>query len=196
MIPIEFPLVKVCPMIQSLWETLYPYYPFKPPVNEFLFPELMDYPESDEECGARAADIASGTAILDTEDMETGNSAPPEASWSLSGAGRPTSVPPAGVPGIRNASQQASLSAGSSRRPTTSLAGESLATDSPDLPPIYRTVKKDREKNMVTHTLLGSGPNRAGSTVYGASVSQIDPIGSFANAGDKRHNITQIRFQK
>jgi hypothetical protein len=47
---------------------------------------------------------------------------------------------------------------------------------------------------MVTHTLLGSGPNRAGSTVYGAPVSQIDPIGSFANAGDKRHNITSHRF--
>jgi hypothetical protein len=30
--------------------------------------------------------------------------------------------------------------------------------------------------------------------MYGASVSQIDPIGSFANAGDKRHNITSHRF--
>jgi hypothetical protein len=43
----------------------------KTTVNGILFLELMDYPESDEDSGAGAADIASGTAILDTEDMET-----------------------------------------------------------------------------------------------------------------------------
>jgi hypothetical protein len=185
-------LIPIVPISQG--ETLYLYYPSEPTINDFLFPELMDYPESDEDCGVRAADIASGTAILDTDDMETGNSAPPEASWSLSGAPRRPDVPPAGVSGNTSAADRACPSAGSSRRPTTSSAGESQPIDSPDLPPIYRTVKKDREKNMVTHTLLGSGPNRAVCTVYGASVSQINPIGSFANAGDKRHNITSHRF--
>jgi hypothetical protein len=187
-------LVKLIPMIQSLGDILYLYYPPEATINDFFFPELMDYPESDEDCGVRAADFASGSAILDTDDMETGNSAPPEASWSLSGAPRRPDVPPAGISGSTSAADRACPSAGSSRRPTSSSAGESQPIDSPDLPPIYRTVKKDREKNMVTHTLLGSGPNRAGCTVYGTSVSQIDPIGSFANAGDKRHNITSHRF--
>jgi hypothetical protein len=68
-------------MIQFLWGTLYLHSCSDESVlKKFLIPELMDYLESDEESAAKADDIASGTAILDTEDMETGSSAPPEAS--------------------------------------------------------------------------------------------------------------------
>ncbi len=68
-----------------------------------LILELMDYPESDEESGTKADDLASGTAILDIDDMDTGSSALPEASWSMSGGSLSASVPPLGSTGIGSA---------------------------------------------------------------------------------------------
>ncbi len=43
--------------------------------------------------------------------------------------------------------------------------------EGPDLPPIYLTVRKEREKKLVTRHLYGSGVTGAESTAYGASVS-------------------------
>ncbi len=155
----------------------------------------MDYPESDEDCAARTQDLASENAILDTEDMDLGTgSTLVGASWNLDRTNPSTSVPALGTVMGGALIRQAVHSEGTVRRPTSTLHGNNAAVDGPDLPPIYRTVRKDREKGLVTHNLSGGGPNGAGSTMYGASVSQIDLIGSFANAGDKRHNITSHRF--
>jgi hypothetical protein len=71
--------------------------------------------------------------------------------------------------------------------------GAPSSGEGPDLPPIYLTVRKEREKKLVTRHLYGSGVTGAESTAYGASVSQIETIGSFANAGDKRYNHTQLK---
>jgi hypothetical protein len=65
--------------------------------------------------------------------------------------------------------------------------------DSPTLPPIYLTIKKERERSIVIRNLNGSGITEVDSTNCGASTSTMDQVGSFANAGDKRHNITQHR---
>jgi hypothetical protein len=132
----------------------------------------MDYPESDDDCATRTDDLASGAAILNTEDMDLGSgSTLPDAGWTLGGNNRSASAPTPGTVGSGSMARQVMHSDGMVRRPTASLLGDNMAMDGPDLPPIYRTVKKDREKGLVTHTLSGSGPSRAGSTMYGASVS-------------------------
>jgi hypothetical protein len=47
---------------------------------------------------------------------------------------------------------------------------------------------------MVTRHLNGGAPTEAESTDSGAPVSKVETIGSFANAGDKRHNHTMHRY--
>jgi hypothetical protein len=70
----------------------------------------------------------------------------------------------------------------------------SQSSDRPDFPPIYRTVRKEKEKAMVTRHLNGGALTKTGSTDSGTSVSKVETIGSFANAGDKRHNHTMHRY--
>ncbi len=81
---------------------------------------------------------------------------------------------------------------GSKRSNSSQYEGGSCG-DGPDLPPIYLTVRKEREKKLVTRHLNGGGVAGAECTAYGASVSQIETVGSFANAGDRRHNFTQLK---
>jgi hypothetical protein len=96
-------------------------------------------------------------------------------------------------------------STGSHYRATASTmkgqsCGSSLASygcnspDGPDLPPIYRTVRKEKEKLMVTRHFYGGAPTEAACTDNGAAVSKVETIGSFANTGDKRHNHTMHRY--
>jgi hypothetical protein len=85
------------------------------------------------------------------------------------------------------------------RRRDTPLSGSSgfsmrAALNGPDLPPIYLTVRKEREKHLVTRHLNGGRYTRSESTPHGASVSQVEVIGCFANPGDQRHNHTMHRF--
>jgi hypothetical protein len=67
-------------------------------------------------------------------------------------------------------------------------------SDRPDFLPIYRTVRKEKEKAMVTRHLNGGVFTETVCTDSGASVSKVETIGSFANAGDKRHNHTMHRY--
>jgi hypothetical protein len=90
--------------------------------------------------------------------------------------------------------EQRTLSYGNRYTSNSSCADRELY-DAPDLPLIYRTVGKDREKRMVTRHLNGGGVARAEYTAYGASVSQVENISSFANAGVRRHNHTMHRFE-
>jgi hypothetical protein len=70
----------------------------------------------------------------------------------------------------------------------TSCGGHPV--DGPDLPPIYRTVRKEKEKQMVTRHLYGGASTETVCTDSGVTVSKVETIGSFANTGDKRHNHT------
>ncbi len=150
-----------------------------PKSNSILVLELMDYPDSDEDAGGQA--IGVNPNILDAEDMDV--------------AQEPTDkTDPEG--GEMNTSKQQ----GGSEWKTPSMESRSsyytdgvTSSEGPDLPPIYLTVRKEREKKLVTRHLHGSAATGAESTAYGASVSQIETIGSFASAGDKRHNHTQLK---
>jgi hypothetical protein len=142
--------------------------------------ELMDYPESDDD-GAMATD---GAAMLDEEDIEQGDC----TNTSATGRGETLAGPSRSTDSTnRAAAGQKCLSTGSSFLSCGSQ-------DRPEFPPIYRTVRKEREKSMVTRHLHGGVYTEAECTDSGASVSRIETIGSFANAGDKRHNHTMHRY--
>jgi hypothetical protein len=165
----------------------------------FLSPlELMDYPESDEDTGMQTEALETGNSILDSEDADMGS-----GNMLLGSAGSGVDVgcsaslpaPTTGNTKTDHPARGTALSEGTSRkRSGYSTTSERLGGDGPDLPPIYLTVRKEREKKMVTHNLFGDGDSGTGSTVHGAPVSKIDIIGSFANAGDRRHNLTSHRF--
>jgi hypothetical protein len=140
----------------------------------------MDYPDSDEGSpgGSDRAEIED--SILDTEDMDVSTGAATEdATKSRDNTGRG---------GIRAFS---SLESGSFYSGTGRT--ERPNGDSPTLPPIYLTIKKERERSTVIRNLDGSGITEVDSTNCGASTSTMDQVGSFAKVGDKRHNITQHR---
>jgi hypothetical protein len=140
----------------------------------------MDYPESDED-GALATD---GAAMLDEDNTEQGEAAATAATRSgekyasLRDSAEPAHSTPVG---------QKCLSTGSSFMRCGSQ-------DKPEFPPIYRTVHKEKEKSMVTRHLYGGTYTEAECTDSGASVLKVETIGSFANAGDKRHNHTMHRY--
>jgi hypothetical protein len=138
----------------------------------------MDYPDSDDD-GAAAAE---GAAILDDDEAEQTEDIGGGAMDHDHGDNRRE---PDGAGG----SQRAGPSTGSSY---TSCGGH--PTDGPELPPIYRTVKKEREKRMVVRHLYGGAPTEAVCTDSGVTVSQVETVGSFANTGDKRHNHTMHIF--
>ncbi len=144
----------------------------------------MDYPDSDED-GTSAAEGATmeGSAILDDEDVEqvedTGAAAMDQdlGEHSMTERGRAT------------ANTLKGPSTGSS---FTSYGGYPL--DGPDLPPIYRTVRKEKEKLMVTRHLYGGASAETVCTDNGVTISKVETIGSFANTGDKRYNHTMHRY--
>jgi hypothetical protein len=162
-------------------------------LNTFLIPELMDYPDSDEDGGTQAV---VNPNILDPEDAET-------AEERTARTGNPGAEPTTvsgdcaedGTQGRRmhQASNSAQHRMKGSKRSYSSQYDGGSGGDGPDLPPIYLTVRKEREKKLVTCHLNGGGVAGAESTASGASVSQIETIGSFANAGDRRHNFTQLK---
>ncbi len=142
----------------------------------------MDYPDYDDD-GALATD---GVTMLDDDDTEQGEGASPALSATggggncaeFSGTTQSASHTPVG---------KKCLSMGSSFMSCGSQ-------DKPEFPPIYRTVRKEKEKSMVTRHLHGDVITETEITDSGASVSKVETIGSFANAGDKRHNHTMHRY--
>jgi hypothetical protein len=149
----------------------------------------MDYPDSDEDGTERAAEMASGNVLLDADDMETTGDTEMEPAGTGSNTHSCTQDKGNGARGLGS---RVNLpphvgSCGSS-------LGERLAEDGPELPPIYFTVRKDREKMMVTRHLNGGSVDGTGSTVHGTTVSKVETIGNFANPGDRRHNHTMHRF--
>jgi hypothetical protein len=145
-----------------------------------LYLDLMDYPESDDD-GALATD---GAAMLDEDDTEQGDA----ANMSATGRGGIHAGPSCSTDSANlTPAGQKCLSTGSSFMSCGSQ-------DKPEFPPIYRTVRKEREKSMVTRHLYGGANTEAECTDSGASVSKVETIGSFANAGDKRHNHTMHRY--
>ncbi len=161
-----------------------------------FFLELMDYPESDEDTGMQSEVLATRNSILDSEDVDMGSGITPlGAAGSSEESNRSSSLPTLGNIRVEPPAWVIAFSEDNNRkRSGYSTTSEKLSEDGPDLPPIYLTVRKEKEKKMVTHNLFGDGDSGTGSTVHGAPVSKIEIIGSFANAGDRRHNHTSHRF--
>ncbi len=143
----------------------------------------MDYPDSDED-GAAAAVGATmeGSAILDDDDAEqiedTGDGAMDQDQGDHTGE--------------RGRAVVNTLKGPSTGSSFTSCGGHPV--DGPDLPPIYRTDRKENEKQMVTRHLYGGASTETVCTDSGVTVSKVETIGSFANTGDKRHNHTMHRY--
>jgi hypothetical protein len=150
----------------------------------FTFLDLMDFPDSEDDGASGPGDASiEGADILDDDDMEQTE----YAGDSVTDQGT------VGHPADRR-----------HRTTETTVKGQSCGSshasssynspDGPDLPPIYRTVRKEKEKLMVTRHLYGGTSTEAASTDNGAAVSKVETIGSFANPGDKRHNHTMHRY--
>ncbi len=88
----------------------------------------------------------------------------------------------------------------SGRLPKRRLVEGSLAADThsgntgPTLPPIYYSVQRKRLNKLVVRHLDGGACYVTEGTTLGAPVSALNQIGSFANSGDKRHNLTAHRY--
>jgi hypothetical protein len=148
------------------------------------FPDLMDYPDSEDD-GAAVTDDATteGAAMLDDDDAEQTENITASAMDQVSGE---------------------ETTSNRFRDTATTMKGQSCGSsltsygchspDGPDLPPIYRTVRKEKEKQMVTRHLYGGASAEAACTNKGVAVSKVETIGSFANTGDKRHNHTMHRY--
>jgi hypothetical protein len=67
-------------------------------------------------------------------------------------------------------------------------------TEMPSLPPIYHSVHRKKVSKMIVRHLDGNAYQETDSTTIGASISPLVQVGSFANAGDKRHNRTTHRY--
>jgi hypothetical protein len=160
-----------------------------------IISELMDYPESDEEGTSQQDAMATANSILDTDDADMADGTGAEENLHS----RSTSAGPMArdrQPGYGTHRAGDSCHFGKRSAPGSSSSGGNMmnAENVPDLPPIYMTVRKEREKKMTTRHLSGGESNGAVGTSRGATVSQVEVIGSFANAGDKRHNHTMHRF--
>jgi hypothetical protein len=159
-----------------------------------IIPEL-DYTESEEGGNSQQDVMATANSILDADDVDMADGTGVEENLhSRSASSRPQAGNPQpgyGMPRAGGSCDIRKRSAPSS----SSNGGNMLNTENgPDLPPIYMTVRKEREKKMTTRHLSGGESNGAVGTSRGATVSQVEVIGSFANAGDKRHNHTMHRF--
>jgi hypothetical protein len=144
----------------------------------------MDYPDSEDDGAAVPSDATmEGAAMLDDDDTEqteyTGHSAMDLGTGDQSADSRHRATDSA----MKGQSCGSSLASFGCNLP-----------DGPDLPPIYRTVRKEKEKLMVTRHLYGGASTEAACTDNGAVVSKVETIGSFANTGDKRHNHTMHRY--
>jgi hypothetical protein len=88
----------------------------------------------------------------------------------------------------------------SERLPKRRLAEGSLAADNqsgntgPALPPIYYSVQQKRLNKLAVRHLDGGACYVTEGATLGAPVSAFNQIGSFANSGDKRHNLTAHRY--
>jgi hypothetical protein len=80
------------------------------------------------------------------------------------------------------------------REASASVTEESGCTVGPNLPPIYYSVLKKKTSKMIVRHLDGGAYQETDSTTIRASVSPLVQVGSFANAGDKRHNRTIHRY--
>jgi hypothetical protein len=142
----------------------------------------MDYPESDDDSTV----ATDGAAMLDEEDTEQGEGA--SAALTHTGSG-------GNLAGFSGTTDSARYTSSGQKCPSTGSSFMSCGSqDKPEFPPIYRTVRKEKEKSMVTRHLHGGEGTETESTDSGASVSKVETIGSFANAGDKRHNHTMHRY--
>jgi hypothetical protein len=150
----------------------------------------MDYPDSDEEAGCQASGV--NPSILNMEDTEMAEDATEKQGTSSCGSGSSETILEKRWRASSAPIKTHHLAQGRKIRSTGHGDGRTLG-DGPDLPPIYLTVCKEREKKLVTRHLNGGGVAGAVSTSNGASVSQIETVGSFANAGDRRHNHTQFK---
>jgi hypothetical protein len=146
----------------------------------------MDYPDSEDEGAAATGDATmEGAALLDDDDTEQTETEFTSTSALDRGMGDHST----GNLFRATASTMKGQSCGSS-----AASYGYTSPDGPDLPPIYRTVRKEKEKLTVVRHLYGGASTEAACTDNGAAASKVEIIGSFANTGDKRHNHTMHRY--
>ncbi len=75
-----------------------------------------------------------------------------------------------------------------------SSRGASLPKIHQSTPGIYYSVLRKRLNKLAVRHLDGSACYVTEGTTLGAPVSAFNQIGSFANSGDKRHNLTAHRY--
>jgi hypothetical protein len=110
----------------------------------------MDYPETDDDGDTQTEAMATGNAILDADDMELGDLATGVAAPDNTRAATCT---------------KALLHTGCSSA-RGSIFADQDGGDGPGLPPIYLTVRQEREKKMVTRHLNGGAVTGMDSTVW------------------------------
>jgi hypothetical protein len=142
--------------------------------------DLMDYPDSEEET-THGGEAVINPNILDIEDTEMADAeAPKPVAATMIPAHISSKAMAAGRQSASgdhfNTKEKLSVGAcGTKKRQTSALSGCSTH-DGPDLPPIYLTVRKEREKRLVARNLYGCGYTGAECTTIGASVSQIETV--------------------
>jgi hypothetical protein len=162
--------------------------------------DLIDYPDSEEET-THGGEAVINPNILDIDDAEMADADAPKPVAAPAATTTPARIGSTDTAACRqpasgersNIKEKLSDGACSTKKRQTSTLSGCSAHDGPDLPPIYLTVRKEREKRLVARNLYGCGYTGAESTTIGASVSPIETVGSFSNAGDKRHNHTQLK---
>ncbi len=122
----------------------------------YFFLELIDYPESDEDTGTESEELATGNFILDSEDMDMGTGIVPHgAASSIEESNRSASLLKLRSVRVDPPPRAAAYSEGTNRkRSGNSTISEKISEDGPDLPPIYLTVRKEKEKKWLPTTFL------------------------------------------
>jgi hypothetical protein len=130
-------------------------------------------------------------SLLDEEDgMETGTEDPVHPSASTQACD-----PDAGPASLGKSYDVRKTLGGKRAREASASATEGFcSTEVLILPPIYHSVHRKKISKMIVRHLDGRAYQETDSTTIGASVSPLVQVGSFANAGDKRHNRTTHRY--
>jgi hypothetical protein len=185
-------LVSALERLTGLMFTYQDIFPLKNILKKQYFfqgESLDDYPDSPGE--GRHLSREEASSILDREDsMETGTPQGMTSTPRNDDLGYGTEKLPAGPSGSTHRRDYSSRSTRDSFYTTSS---DSQSQQAPTLPQIYHSVHKKKLSTLVVRHLDGSAYIETESTTSGASLSQMIQVGSFANSGDGRHNLTVHR---
>jgi hypothetical protein len=142
--------------------------------------DLMDYPDSEEET-TQGGEAVINPNILDIDDAEMADAEAPKPAGTAAATMTPARAGSTDTAARRqpasgdqpNTKEKFSDGAYNTKKRQTSTVSECSAHDGPDLPPIYLTVRKEREKRLVARNLYGCGYTGAESTPLSAHLSPL-----------------------